>query len=676
MPSGDTIEVVRPSVPRPRMASPPPSLLTPPATQTQMPTQVEDRAYSLPPFVPPPGRVPVRFERDALPPTPGPTQQDSQPQASTSRPTASPSRSPSRSLSPQPQPTSASTSRAPFQRSPVSRHNSEPEEEHTVVPVPITIKANEFPHRMTDDQLLPTPGFVLPSLKQVGGGPRHGPPVKPLSSGSSSPREARKSTRTRGNGKGKRREGPSEGDAEEEERSMDDEEEDSDDSEDAYDPQGEAGRKKRRAVKRKERARNGRDGSQEVGVEEDREGTGAVVGVGKKRKRTEKTDMEALDPSLVAAGQQGGDSGTDDGSEGDDEEDDDEETGDNTSNGNKKKTKRGKKARKAKRLRVSIRDDLDEEQLATLQPGQAIGDEIDEETMTMADLASGPGQGRISGKAIKIQQGREEIQRRKEEEQERRIRFRVERETRMRGVGGQAAKQAAAAENEDQNEGAEGEQADGAQAGQAGEEDQEEEDIEDYDMNEKGDGDENMDVDGNNVDPDADAGDLDLEEDDDDQEFIVNQHARGFLQLDENGNMIVNTQLNRQQILNESMNEGNVFEDNDDLKFTNSMSHSKRASVIRWTKPMNNKLMTVSGQPQYRHAQLYCELNLRLCWGSCSRIALATTWSGLRDDRQDHGTHVPRHGAYPRGQPYEDAERQGSRIVDVGFVQGEQAGDR
>jgi hypothetical protein len=59
--------------------------------------------------------------------------------------------------------------------------------------------------------------------------------------------------------------------------------------------------------------------------------------------------------------------------------------------------------------------------------------------------------------------------------------------------------------------------------------------------------------------------------------------------------MIVNTQLNRQQILNESMNEGNVFEDNDDLKFTNSMSHSKRASVIRWTKPMNNKLMTVSG---------------------------------------------------------------------------------
>lgn len=74
MPSGDTIEVVRPFVPRPRMASPPPSLLTPPATQTQMSTQVEDRAYSLPPFVPPPGRVPVRFERDALPPTPGPTQ--------------------------------------------------------------------------------------------------------------------------------------------------------------------------------------------------------------------------------------------------------------------------------------------------------------------------------------------------------------------------------------------------------------------------------------------------------------------------------------------------------------------------------------------------------------------------------------------------------------------------
>jgi hypothetical protein len=242
--------------------------------------------------------------------------------------------------------------------------------------------------------------------------------------------------------------------------------------------------------------------------------------------------------------------------------------------------------------------------LATLQPGQAIGEEIDEETMTMADLAAGPGQGRISGKAIKIQQGREEIQRRKEEEQERRIRFRVERETRMRGVGGQAAKQAAAAENEDHNEGAEGEQADGAQAGQAGEQDQEEEDIEDYDMNEKGDGDENMDVDGNNVDTNAEAGDLDLDEDDDDQEFIVNQHARGFLQLDENGNMIVNTQLNRQQILNESMNEGNVFEDNDDLKFTNSMSHSKRAIVIRWTKPMNNKLMTVSGQPRCRHAQL------------------------------------------------------------------------
>ena len=297
-----------------------------------------------------------------------------------------------------------------------------------------------------------------------------------------------------------------------------------------------------------------------------------TVAAGNKRKRTtKKTQPIVIDPELVDPADPDGPSG---GSE--DDVDEDEADG-------QKGSKKGKNGRnKAKRLRVSIRDDLDDELIATLQPGQAIGELVDEDTMTMADLAAGPGQGRVSGKAIKLQQSKEEIQRRKEEEQERRIRFRVDRETRMRGVGGQAARQAVQAEEE--AKGVEGET--------------EQDDVdEDDEMNEKEDGhdddgdddDELREVDGDDVNGGVGADD----EEDDDQEFVHNTHAPN-LTLDEHGGLVVNNIINRQEMLDESMNNGAVFEDNDDLKFTNSMSHSKRASTIRWTKAMKDKLVTVS----------------------------------------------------------------------------------
>lgn len=426
---------------------------------------------------------------------------------------------------------------------------------------------------MTDDELLPTPGFVLPSLKEAGGGPRAGPRNAKL-------RESRR-------GKGKNTASAA-GQEEMGGRAEEEEEEDSDGSdasEDVYEPENASGGKKKRAVNKRrgvkgKKATTDGDVSDEVvlveGVEQD-------AGVGKKRKRTKKNQMP-IDPTLndlEAANGESGESGDSDESE--------EQDGDGG------KTKKGKNRRRAKRLRVNIRDDLDEETLSTLQPGQAIGDAVDEETMTMADLAAGPGQGRVSGKAIRLQEAREEIQRRKEEQEERRLKFRTQRETKMRGIGGEAAKKALEAEEGGDEEKEEGQE--------------QRHDIEDHeDENEKddGEGDDDLREVDENENMGFDAAEQEDDDDDDDQEFVVNQHSNNTLSYDENGQIVYRNVVSRQELLDESMNQGPVFQDNDDLKFTNSMSHSKRASTIRWTKDMKSKLTTVSNETAsvFREARL------------------------------------------------------------------------
>ena len=85
----------------------------------------------------------------------------------------------------------------------------------------------------------------------------------------------------------------------------------------------------------------------------------------------------------------------------------------------------------------------------------------------------------------------------------------------------------------------------------------------------------------------------DEDEGPDTHSYALTQNAIG-LSYDESGNIILNNVVNRADILRDAMQGGDVFEENDDLKFTNSMSHSKRATTMRWTKDMKEKLINVS----------------------------------------------------------------------------------
>ena len=482
-----------------------------------------------------------------------------------------------------------------------------PPPRHTTLLAPISIPASLFPHRMTDEQLLPTPGFVLPTLEQMG--PKRdrreafmGRRAKKKGKEAVAEVEAEGSSRGRGVGEvevvidqvGTSSSGARDDDGEESDGS--------DTSRDDYEPEGEQGRKRRkkRAAAAAARAGKGKKRQVQQGGDEGEQEEGEAAG-GKKRKRAavgkaiRRAEGGPIDPTLLEAGRDvsRGDIDTEDdqGTTASDEEDHLDDPS---------HLRRRGKPRRAKRLRVSIKDDLDVDQLATLVPGQAIGSDIDETTLIMADLAAGPGQGRISGKAIKLQQNRKEIERRREEQEDRRLKIRTEREMKMRGI-----KVGFAGQVEEQEREAKGKQVGGDEDGEG--EDEEAEDIEEDDAvegerqnlvrlppiegnadDEDEDYDERLQAIGDKGDDDPDSDD-----DNDDHQYAM-AHNPLALSYDDEGNMIFNNVIDRQQMLREAMQEGTVFEDNDDLKFTNSMSHSKRASTIRWTKEMKNKLLTVS----------------------------------------------------------------------------------
>lgn len=482
-----------------------------------------------------------------------------------------------------------------------------PPPRHTTLLAPVSIPASLFPHRMTDEQLLPTPGFVLPTLEQMG--PKRdrreafmGRRAKKKEKEVEVEVEAEGSSRGRGVGEvevvidqvGTSRSGRG-GDGDE-----DDESDGSDTSRDDYEPEGEQGRKKKKRAAVAARAGKGKKRQVQQGGDEGEQAEDETAG-GKKRKRAavgkaiRRGEGGPIDPTLLDAGR--------DASRGDNDTQDDQGTTDSEEDDHlddPSRPRRRGKPRRAKRLRVSIKDDLDVDQLATLVPGQAIGSDIDETTLIMADLAAGPGQGRISGKAIKLQQNRKEIERRREEQEDRRLKIRTEREMKMRGI-----KVGFAGQVEEQAEDAKGKQVGGDE-----DEDREDEEVEDIEEDDTVEGErQNVvrlpPIEGNADDEDEDYDerlqaigekdddDPDSDDDNDDHQYAM-AHNPLALSYDDEGNMIFNNVIDRQQMLREAMHEGTVFEDNDDLKFTNSMSHSKRASTIRWTKEMKNKLLTVS----------------------------------------------------------------------------------
>ena len=479
---------------------------------------------------------------------------------------------------------------------------------HTTLLAPVSIPASLFPHRMTDEQLLPTPGLVLPTLEQMGPkrdrreafmGRRAKKKEKEIEV------EAEGSSRGHGVGEvevvidqvGTSRSGRG-GDGDE-----DDESDGSDTSRDDYEPEGEQGRKKRKKRAAAARTGKGKKRQAQQGGDEGEQPEDEAAG-GKKRKRaaagkaTRRAEGGPIDPTLLDAGR--------DASRGDMDTEDDQGTTDSDEEDHRddpSRPRRRGKPRRAKRLRVSIKDDLDVDQLATLVPGQAIGSDIDETTLIMADLAAGPGQGRISGKAIKLQQNRKEIERRREEQEDRRLKIRTEREMKMRGIKVGFAGQV--------EEGGQVEEAKGKQVGGDEDEEGEDEEADDIDEDDTVEGerqnlvrlppiegnadDEDEDDDDERLQAIGDKGDDDPDSDDDnDDHQYAMAHNPLALSYDDEGNMIFNNVIDRQQMLREAMQDGTVFEDNDDLKFTNSMSHSKRASTIRWTKEMKNKLLTVS----------------------------------------------------------------------------------
>jgi hypothetical protein len=449
----------------------------------------------------------------------------------------------------------------PGPSSPSSPSQSDPKH---VVPIIPGISANDFPHRMTEAQLRPTSGFVLPDVQDVGGGTGRKPVRRVDSAGK---------------------------------EKADDEEEGSQGEEE--DVEAKNNKKSKDKGKGKGKGK-GKAKVVRASTDEPEQATG------EKRKRSTRNPKPIIDPSL----EQDLDSQSGSGSS----DSEDYSTGyhsrspspsQNTSGG--KPSKGSKRKRNPKRMRVDMKDDLTPIQLEYLQPGEAIGEPIDEARMTMADLASVPGEGRISGKAIRIQQGREEILRRKEEEVGKRVRWRVEREMKMRGPAGVEPDERGGMDGPDQGQGQGDEDGEG--------EEDEDEGLDEEDKDDEGserptalkpmrtdeygnilEDDEDVEIlptlgeGGKTVDP------LAAESDDDEEDTYEYTNNRTGIQmsLDADGNMVINNTIDRAQLLRDRMDEGEAIEENDDLKFTNMMSHSKRAATIRWSKDMKSKLMLVS----------------------------------------------------------------------------------
>lgn len=427
---------------------------------------------------------------------------------------------------------------------------------------------------MTAEQLMPTPGFVLPSIESIGGGPR-GAQGKAKKSVNKTAKEAKEKQAPPVDASGKET-APSSGTA--------------------------TGTKRKRTTPRTSTLITG---PAQLATETD----GLVLDPQLEASSFDMTStLASAEESCQSTNNQA--SHTQDNREPDHDEDADDHVEEQNQPGSKSRSRKTSSSKNPKRLRVTIRDDLTENDMTTLSPGEALGPDIDEESLTMADLASRPGRGRISGKAIKIQQSKDEIAKRREEEQARRIRYRVDREMKMRGVAlGQVEPELEAEPGSTHGEG-QAEPADIPNGtlhdptnDQQGENDDDDDD-DDIDMtagpsmhalpsNRVSTG-INVDIEHDSADDHEPRNELeDEDEGPDTHSYALTQNAIG-LSYDESGNIILNNVVNRADILRDAMQGGDVFEENDDLKFTNSMSHSKRATTMRWTKDMKEKLINVS----------------------------------------------------------------------------------